>query len=82
MGQVGNLRPIGNRPSALVHDLRRRVNNPPQVANLPHNMTDPREVRDEPPPVLGSWPAVYKFVLFYVACVIAAFYVFTRAFAP
>ena len=41
-----------------------------------------RDVVDEPPPFLGTWPRVYRFVLIYVACVIGAFYVFTRTYAP
>ena len=36
---------------------------------------------DEPPPFLGSWRRVYVVVLIYLACVIAAFYTFTRIFA-
>jgi hypothetical protein len=40
-----------------------------------------RQVEDEPPPVLGSWPRVYTFVCVYLACVIALFYWFTRMFA-
>ena len=36
---------------------------------------------DEPPPFLGSWRRVYTAVLIYLACVIAAFYTFTRIFA-
>ena len=36
---------------------------------------------DEPPPFLGSWRRVYIVVLIYLACVIAAFYTFTRIFA-
>jgi hypothetical protein len=41
-----------------------------------------REVIDEPPPFLGSWPRVYRVVLIYLACVITAFYIFTAAFRP
>lgn len=41
-----------------------------------------REVIDEPPPFLGSWPRVYRFVLIYLAGVITLFYFFTRAFRP
>ena len=41
-----------------------------------------RPIPDEPPPVLGSWPRVYAFVLVYLAVVILAFYVFTVYFAP
>jgi hypothetical protein len=37
--------------------------------------------QDEPPPFLGSWRRVYTVVLIYLAFVIVAFYVFTRAFA-
>ena len=36
---------------------------------------------DEPPPFLGTWRRVYTLVLLFLACLIAAFYVFTRAFA-
>jgi hypothetical protein len=36
---------------------------------------------DEPPPFLGSWRRVYTVVLAYLACVIVAFYVFTRIFS-
>ena len=42
-------------------------------------MPDIREVRDEPPPFLGSWPRVYAGVLVYLALIIAACYGFTRA---
>ena len=41
-----------------------------------------RQVVDEPPPVLGSWPKVYRFVLIYLAVVIALFYWFTAAYRP
>jgi hypothetical protein len=34
-GQDGILRPIGNRPYNFLHS-KRRITNPPQVANLPH----------------------------------------------
>ena len=39
-------------------------------------------IEDEPPPVLGTWPRVYKAVLIYLAIVIATFYAFTRYYAP
>jgi hypothetical protein len=42
---------------------------------------DPVPPDDEPPPFLGSWRRVYTAVLIYLACVIAAFYAFTRIFA-
>jgi hypothetical protein len=41
-----------------------------------------REVVDEAPPLLGTWPRVYAFVVCYVAVVISLFYWFTRHFAP
>jgi hypothetical protein len=43
---------------------------------------DERPVIDEPPPFLGTWPRVYRFVIVYLAVLIAVFFVFTRAFAP
>jgi hypothetical protein len=42
-------------------------------------MPDLREVRDEPPPFLGTWQRVYVVVLVYLALIIAACYWFTRA---
>jgi hypothetical protein len=36
---------------------------------------------DEPPPFLGTWRRVYTLVLLFLACLIVAFYAFTRAFA-
>lgn len=41
-----------------------------------------REVVDEAPPFLGSWPNVYRFVIVYLAAVIALFYTFTAAYRP
>ena len=41
-----------------------------------------RKVVDEPPPLLGSWPKVYRFVILYLAVVIALFYWFTAAYRP
>ncbi len=38
-----------------------------------------REVPDEPPPFLGSWPHIYIGVLLYLAVIIAACYAFTLA---
>ena len=38
------------------------------------------DLPDEPPPFLGSWNLVYLAVLLYLALVIAAFYLFERAF--
>jgi len=41
-----------------------------------------KAVIDEAPPVLGTWPRVYVFVLVELAIVILLFYLFTRSFAP
>jgi len=43
-------------------------------------MAERREIPDDPPPFLGAWPRVYAAVLIYLAGVIGAFYVFTRAY--
>jgi hypothetical protein len=43
---------------------------------------DEQEIRDEPPPILGSWRRVYLFVLIYLAALIVLFYAFTVYFAP
>jgi len=42
----------------------------------------PRQVADEPPPVLGSWRRVYVFVVCWLATVITLFYVFSRSYSP
>lgn len=47
--------------------------------DLPPNV-EQREVPDEPPPFLGTWPRVYTVVLIYLVAVIAAAGLFTRAF--
>jgi hypothetical protein len=41
-----------------------------------------REVADEPPPFLGTWPRVYAVVLCGLALVIGLFYWFTVSFRP
>ena len=43
-------------------------------------MDDRRNIPDEPPPFLGSWPRVYAAVLLYLAALITLFYLFTRAY--
>lgn len=43
---------------------------------------NPHANDDEPPPIMGTWPRLYRFVLVYIACVIGVFYWFTRAYAP
>jgi hypothetical protein len=49
------------------------------VGGAPHKI--PHPVEDEPPPILGSWRRIYIIILFYLALLIAGFYVFTRVFA-
>ena len=41
-----------------------------------------RDVPDEPPPFLGTWPRVYIMVIGYLTALIALFYLFTKTFAP
>jgi hypothetical protein len=43
-------------------------------------MPEPLYTRDEPPPFLRSWRRIYVAVLIYLAAVIFAFYLFTRAY--
>jgi len=43
-------------------------------------MPELREAPDEKPPFLGTWPRVYTAILIYLVAVIAAAYVFTRAY--
>jgi hypothetical protein len=43
-------------------------------------MAGPRDVRDDPPPFLGTWGRVYTGVLIYLVAIITAFYLFTRAY--
>jgi hypothetical protein len=38
------------------------------------------DVPDEPPPFLGTWRRVYGGVVIYLFVIIAAFYLFTRAY--
>jgi hypothetical protein len=45
-------------------------------------MTDERDVIDEPPPVLTTWPRAYGFVLAYLAILITLFAIFTIYFRP
>ena len=41
-----------------------------------------KEVIDEPPPFLRTWPRVYAMVIGYLAALILLFYAFSRAYAP
>jgi hypothetical protein len=43
-------------------------------------MSELREVREEPPPFLGTWRRVYIAALAYLGGVITGLYLFTRAF--
>jgi hypothetical protein len=43
-------------------------------------MAEPRDTPDDPPPFLGTWRRVYTAVLLILAVVIAAAYLFTRAY--
>jgi hypothetical protein len=43
-------------------------------------MSDERQVIDEPPPFLKTWPRVYVFVLCELAVVIGLFAVFTAIY--
>jgi hypothetical protein len=36
---------------------------------------------DDPPPILGTWPRLYSFVLLFLGALIVLFYAFTRAFS-
>ena len=64
-----------------------RMSSSPRVSRYALGLPQPQEtvhkvVIDEPPPFLGTWRRVYIFVLCYLVFVIAAFYVFSRAYAP
>lgn len=39
-------------------------------------------ILDEPPPFLGTWERVYRFVLIYLAIVILLAWLFTKHYAP
>jgi hypothetical protein len=39
-------------------------------------------ILDEPPPFLGTWERVYRFVLIYLAAIIFLAWLFTRHYAP
>ena len=41
----------------------------------------PRDLPDEPPPFLRTWPRVYSAVVAFLALLIALCYAFTRAFS-
>jgi len=43
---------------------------------------DSTPILDEPPPFLGTWSRVYRFVLGYLALVIFLFWLFTKHYAP
>jgi hypothetical protein len=43
-------------------------------------MPEPRDVPDEAPPFLRTWPRVYTAVLVYLAAIVAAFYLFSSSY--
>jgi hypothetical protein len=43
-------------------------------------MAGPPDTSEAPPPFLRTWRRVYTAVLIYLACIITAFYLFTRAY--
>jgi hypothetical protein len=43
-------------------------------------MPEVREIPDEGPPFLGTWRRVYIAILIYLAFIITASYLFTRAY--
>lgn len=43
-------------------------------------MLHSHDVPDEPPPFLGTWRRVYTGIVIYLAAIITAFYLFTRAY--
>lgn len=42
----------------------------------------PREKKEEPPPIGGSWGRLYAAVLAWLGLLILLFYLFSRRFAP
>ena len=43
--------------------------------------SDPRDIPDEPPPLLGAWRNVYIALIIYLAVLISLCYVFMRSFS-
>jgi len=43
-------------------------------------MPEPPDIPDEAPPFLGTWRRVYTAVLIYLALIVAAAWLFTRAY--
>ena len=41
-----------------------------------------KSILDEPPPFLGTWERVYRFVLIYLAVIIFLAWLFTKHYAP
>jgi hypothetical protein len=50
--------------------------------NDKHKAADDDEIPDDPPPVFGAWPRLYRAVLIYLAALIGVFYLFQRMAAP
>ncbi|MCB0704105.1 MAG: hypothetical protein KDC34_02305 [Saprospiraceae bacterium] len=39
------------------------------------------EIKDDPPPIMGTWPRLYALVLFCHAIIIALFYLLTKMYS-
>ena len=48
---------------------------------MPNPPLREREVIDDPPPFLGTWPRVYAAVLIYLALLITALWLFGKSYA-
>ena len=53
-----------------------------EVRRSRNDAPDAKPILDEPPPFLGTWTRVYRFVLVYLAVVIFLFWLFTKHYAP
>ena len=56
-----------------------------EATPLPKNVSEKgfeKVILDEPPPFLGTWERVYRFVLIYLAVIIFLAWLFTIHYAP
>jgi len=72
-------RPTQQRPPVNAGDACRAA--PDLPCYTPPMPPDRRELPDEPPPFLRTWPRVYTAVAVYLALLIALCYAFTRHFS-
>jgi hypothetical protein len=73
------------RPPKQAQDVQPQDRQPQETRPKLEQEKDENEskaVIDEPPPFLGSWPRVYRFVLVYVAFVIFLLWLFTQHYSP